>query len=151
MIVRELTAKDIPQVIHLGGRMHEESQYSVLEFAPEAVAAVCYQIIDNEDMLGLVAIEGQTVVGMFSARVSTYLYGGELIANDDLLYVSPEYRGSRAFYLLIKEYDNWAWLKGAKMTFLSQTSGVGVETVNNLYARLGFSQVGGIFARVNNE
>lgn len=148
MIVREVTEKDIPQIIHLGGRMHEESQYSALDFNPATVATMCYQIIDSEDMVGFVAVSGKEVVGMMSADVAPYLYGHELIAKDMLLYVQPEHRGSMAFLEMIKEYENWAFIKGAKLVFLSQTSGIDVEKVNKLYSRLGYDMVGGIHTKV---
>lgn len=148
MLVREVTEKDIPQIIHLGGRMHEESQYNVLDYAPEKVANVCYQIIDNDNMLGLVVVHETKIVGMFSAYVDEFLYGSDLVAKDTLLYITPEHRGGMAFIKIMNEYQNWAFLNGAKMVFASQTSGIEVDKTSYLYSRLGFERVGGTFAKV---
>lgn len=147
MIVRSLQPSDVPAIIHLGARMHEESQYSLLNFDPQRVADRCCQIIDSPDtMIGLVAVSAGEIIGMMGGYLAPYDYGDELTASDILVYVKPEHRGSMAFIRLVKKYVTWAKERGAKLIFLSQTTGVNQDLVCNLYTRLGFKPVGGIFS-----
>lgn len=145
MIVRQLTEQDIPAVIHLGGRMHEESQYSALTYSPEKVAKKCIRSLYDPDMFALVAENEGEIVGMIGAIVGPYEFGDELIANDMLVYVSIEHRGSMAFIRMIKAYVFWAKEQGAALIFLAQTTGINQELVASLYQRLGFKPVGGQF------
>lgn len=145
MIIRRLEQLDIPDIIRLGGRMHEESQYGVLAYSPERVADKCYQVTVNLHMFGVVAYSDGSIIGMMGGQVYQYDYGDELIATDILVYVSPAYRGSMAFIKMVRKYVAWAKEQGAKLVFLSQTTGVNQESVSSLYQRLGFKPVGGQF------
>lgn len=145
MIIRQLTPQDIPSVISLGGRMHEESQFGALTYAPEKVAKKCARSVSDPDMLALVAEKDGEIVGMFGAYVTPYEFGDERIAQDILVYVAPEHRGGMAFVRMIKAYVFWAKEKSAALVFLAQTTGVNQDLVANLYQRLGFTPVGGQF------
>lgn len=142
-MIRLLEAGDIPEVIRLGGMMHEESQYSGLTYNPEKVVMRCRQILTGDNtMLGLVSVQGGEVVGMLGACILPYDYGDELLAHDMLVYVAPDHRGGPDFLRMVKAYVFWAKECGAKMVFLSQTTGINAEKVSSLYERLGFKAVG---------
>jgi len=136
-IVTEITVADIPGIIHLAARMHEESIYSAFDFNPQKVADRCWQIIESESMIGMVATRYGKAIGMMGGYVVPYEYGEGLVASDILVYVSPEYRGSRAFIRMVRMYAEWAKSKGASFIFLNQTSGISPDLTSELYQRLG--------------
>lgn len=143
--VREMTEYDIPEIVALGGMMHDESQYRVLEFAPEEVAAMCYKAIDDYSMLAIVAEVDGKIVGMVGAYMTRYQYGYALVAQDHVVYVHPDHRGSLAFYKMIVNYVTWARQKGAEMVFVAQTTGENQEKIEQLYTRIGFEKVGSLY------
>ena len=145
MEIRRMKTSDVPAIIHLGARMHEESQYSILNFLPEKVVEKCHQVINHQQMLGLVAIQDGNIIAMIGGQIAAYEYGDDLVASDILVYVDPAHRASRAFLMLVKGYVQWAKEQGASMIFMSQTTGVNMVAVGNLYTRLGFEPVGGIY------
>jgi predicted acetyltransferase len=142
MIIRNLSTDDIPAIIHLGARMHEESVYSPLILAPEKQAARCYQILDTPSMLGVVAVQDGAIIGMMGGHIYRYEYGDDLVASDILVYVSSRHRGSMAFIKMVRKYVKWAREQGAKLIFLNQISGIDPAKTSNIYSRLGFRPVG---------
>jgi GNAT superfamily N-acetyltransferase len=145
MITRELQEHDIPSIIHLGGRMHEESQYSSLTYNPEKVLDKCNKILEVDYMIGIIAEQGNHIVGMMGGVIGPYEYGEELISSDILVYILPEFRGTGTFIKLVNKYIAWSKEKGAKKVFLSQSTGVNIDSITQLYHRLGFAYVGGQF------
>lgn len=143
-MIRSLQPSDVPAIIHLGARMHEESQYSLLNFDPQCVAGRCYQIIDSPDtMIGLVVVDYTGhIIGMMGGYLAPYEYGDDLTASDILVYVEPEHRGGKAFFMMVKGYVSWARSKGAKLIFLNQSTGINPEATSHLYQRLGFRPCG---------
>jgi len=145
MDIRQLTEADIPQIIHLGRLMHDESQYSYLHFSPDKVIAKCNDALVNPQIQCWVTVKDETVTGMMAGQVFEYEFGQSLIASDILVFVSPEHRGGTAFLRLVKEYIEWSKSLSAEMIFLNQTTGTAQEAVARLYQRIGFESVGGIY------
>lgn len=151
MIIRPIQPADIPAILHLGGLMHEESDMRVLDLSPQKIADTCYEIISSQHgepgftpMFGAVAVEKNAIVGMMGGYVAAPVYTHDLIAWDILFYVEPPFRGSRAFIGLAKAYAKWG-RANAKMTFLTTSSGINHKKVAQIYKRLGFVEVGGVF------
>jgi GNAT superfamily N-acetyltransferase len=146
MIIRPVEEKDIPEVIHLGGLMHDESDMHILSYSPQKIADTVYSILDNpKTMMGIVAREKNIMVGMFSAYIGQPVYSEDYMAWDIICYVLPEFRGSRAFIWLIRAYKKWAESTLAKMIFLTHSSGVKPMETMEMYKRLGFMPIGGVY------
>lgn len=144
MIVREMEMADIPEVIRLGAMMHEESAYHTLDLHPEKIAASCIDVMHRDDMLALVAYQHGGLVGMFGGYMTAPLFSRDLVAWDILCYVHPRHRGSRAFWQMAKRYVEWARGR-AKLVFLTTSTGITAARTADIYQRLGFQQVGGVF------
>lgn len=144
MTIRDLASRDIPEVITLGGMMHEESQYRDLCFYPKRVIDVCRYILDDDQQLGLIAETNNRIVGMLAGYLRPYEYGDAILAHDRLVYVRPGYRGSSAFIRLVRRYVSWAREMGAEQVFLSQSTAVASHRVHGFYRRLGFEYLGSI-------
>lgn len=142
MKIRPITQTDLPACIRLGGRMHEESVYNYLEYSPEKCYEFGINALENDKILWLVAEIAGEVVGMLGASIQEIYFADGLVANDYLVYVVPEKRGSSVFYRLVKAYQEWADEKGA-LAFMSVSNG-NFET-EDLFSRLGCERMGGVF------
>ena len=61
-----------------------------------------------------------------------------------MLYVAPEFRKSRAAYMLVKGFINWATLMGASRIQCGTTTGVESAGCIRLYKHFGFTEYGTI-------
>lgn len=145
MIVRPIEEKDLATCIHLGARMHEESDFRDMEYSPEKCAALGRQAMTDPDYVWLVAEDGGEIVGMFGGYVSETFFGHGRVACDYAAYVKPESRGGRAFLLLVRVFVKWAEGKGVQKIILADSTKNG--KIGPLYERLGFINVGGIYRR----
>jgi ribosomal protein S18 acetylase RimI-like enzyme len=142
MIIRPITKDDLPACIHMGARMHEESQYSNLAYSPEKCYAFGINSLDNDDILWVVAESEGKLVGMLGASVQDIYFAEGRAAHDYLIYVTPDRRGSSAFHRLVAEYAEWAMTRADEI-FISVSNGS--EETLKLFDRLGFKRMGGIF------
>lgn len=147
--IRLLTAADIPQIIRLGGNMHYESNFASIGFEPQKVVDKVREVLAcPQSYFGMVAEDEGAIIGIMGAVIGEYEFGYDRISNDILVYITPEYRGSRAFIKLVKAYVIWAKEMGAKLIFLNQSTGINIDLVADLYVRLGFKRVGGMFCYI---
>ncbi len=144
IIVRPIELKDVPTCVSLGKQMHEESLFRVCNFSERKCAILAKNTMNNPDMLAIVAETRDTIVGMLFAELNRTYFGEELATRDLLIYVLPDKRGTACFKKLIKFYSDWSEEVGAKLCFLSSSTGM---NVSSLYKKVGFSQIGGIFLK----
>ena len=145
MIIRQITHDDIPRLIEIGLMCHQESEYSVMSFSANKCIALCERTIAEPQMLGTVTAKDGVITGVLVAAAIPAYFSDEITASDLLIYVLPEHRGSRAFYMLCLSYVGWARAKGARLIFLRNSTGIESEKVGNIYQRMGFEHVGGIY------
>lgn len=123
--------------------MHNESEYSAMEYSPEKCAELGYMAIEDANMMIISVKDGDTYAGLMIASVRAPEFSHDLIAWDTLIYVHPDYRGTRAAILLLKEYRRWSIARGAKMIFMRTTTGIEPQKTGKLFEKLGFRYVGG--------
>lgn len=145
MIVREMTESDIPVLVKIGSQAHLESEYRTMTFSSEKCERLGQAMYSLENLKCFVVERDGEIIGFLMASVDEGYFTDEKTTSDLLVYVKPEWRGSRAFYLLITEYIAWAKEQDAKLIFLSNSTGYEPEKIGKLYERLGFHRVGGIF------
>jgi GNAT superfamily N-acetyltransferase len=145
MKVRTITEADIPVLVDMGAKAHEESKYKGLSFSVDKCTELCHRLIGDSNLLCVVAVKEDMIVGILAASANPTYFSCDRTASDILIYVLPKHRGSWAFFVLCSEYLRWAKESGAKIIFLSNTTGYEPEKVGKLYQKLGFEQVGGIY------
>jgi GNAT superfamily N-acetyltransferase len=137
---------DIQTLVEMGAKAHKESAYNVMSYSPERCIDLGKQILTHPDfMLCSVVEKNEQIIAFLMAECCPAYFSDEKTASDLLVYVLPEHRGSRAFLLLCLDYVAWAKRQGAKIIFLSNTTGYEPEKVGKLYQQLGFEQIGGIY------
>lgn len=147
MEVRRIIKKDIPKILEMGRLMFEESAYNSLEYSPERCVDLCNRVIEDKSYLGIVVLDGETICGMLGAYIGMTDFTEDLIANDILIYVLPEYRGTAAFPWLFRYFMKWAGMNGAKLMLLGTSAGINPGAVGRLYQKYGFTPVGGIYRK----
>lgn len=146
MIVRPATLADVPAMLALGEDMRRESVVPFPEIDHEMFGLVAAELFPRRDLFcALVAEEAGALAGMMTGLASHYLFSPEPVAQHDVLYVRPQFRGSRAARLLIRGFIDWAREMGAARVILAVHTGITPEKTGRFYRLLGFTHMGGLY------
>jgi GNAT superfamily N-acetyltransferase len=145
MRVRTATGSDVPALIVLGRHMHHESRYRDLPFEALRVGFSLHRwIAADANRVTVAETKGRMVGAMVSAIGSWYFHGGKQ-ASDLALYVLPEYRGSRAALLLVRDFLAWAAANDCIEATIATSTGINAESAGRFLAHTGFESCGGVF------
>lgn len=149
MSLREATVWDVMPAMKLGERyVVEAGAYIDIPYNPELAAGRMLEALQDDDQLFLVYVREGEVVGLLWAAYGPFLiWSSECIVTDIVLYVMPEYRGTKGSLSLISAYRKWAESKGAKEARLSVASGIHEDKTGRLYNKLGFEHLGSQYRR----
>lgn len=86
-------------------------------------------------------------VGFLLASIGCSLYADTKVAHEDLLYVTPRARGTRAFLLLHDTYEQWARDEGACAALTGSNNIRSSEKTAKLLDKLGYRQIGVTFVK----
>lgn len=146
MLIRAPAYDDIPALIDMGSRIHEEGAYAFLPFNREKVGALIASYIEEPDWrFGAVAEEDGALIGMMGGYVTDYFFCDELVACDVILFVERAFRGGSAAARLIEAFREWAAARGARELCLGVSTNINKELMDRFYKTLGFTHVGGLY------
>lgn len=142
MEIRVATKEDVPILVELGALFIEESPvYQSRGYVHELAADHFTNLIMNSGVILVVEHNG-VICGGFAGAIGKDWFNGKRIAYDHVLYVKPEYRKSRAAYMLIDAFINWARLMNADFIQCGTTTGVESQACIRLYKHFGFHEFG---------
>ncbi len=141
-MIRPAEQADIADLLTLCYKMHKESSYSNMDYNEYQMRAVLHQLINNNQCV-LVSVTDKKITGMFVGYKSQSFFGKDWVANDLLLYVLPEHRGSITAARLIKAFTEWAERQPeVKQIRPGISTGEVGEKAIGLYERLGYRRAG---------
>lgn len=143
MKVREATLLDVPWLLELAQRYSEEvGDYGGIRYDADKGAQAAMWAINDPSGAILLVHDGRAFCGLLWAYCGPcFPWSSDIAAQDFILYVAPEYRGSFAAPLMIRRYKQWAVEKGARVVSLSIASGIETDRAMRLFRRLGFDPV----------
>lgn len=125
----------------MGRLMHGESpRFRPLPFSQEKAQQLIEALIARGG--AFVADIGGTLVGMFGGVVVEHFFSTTKMACDVVLYVTPEYRGTRIAPRLVHAFERWAIEAGADELVLGVSTGIEADRTASLYERLGYERSG---------
>ncbi len=142
MIIRKAKESDLNAVIYMGKAMYDESSLHNMAFDVSKCEQWFFRVLANE--LVIVAEHEDKFIGMLGAGISQPDFSSEPIAYDYLVYVIPEYRGTRLAERMIKVYILWAKESGIKEGNINIGINAGGDTdkIERFYKKLGFQRSG---------
>jgi len=148
MQIREATIDDAQRILELGRILHAESYYSDYSLDQSRAKAAINDILAYPKQASLLLAENNqgVIIGMLAVRMGTMFYFNRPVAQEQMFYVHPEWRGSSAAIKLIMAFRQWSMNRGANEIMISINAGIGLEQLPRLMQRLGFSHVGHSFA-----
>ena len=142
MRLRVATLPDVPAMVALGQEFIKEApNYKSRPYLAENAAKHFTSLIKGGGVIFLVEHQEQ-IIGGFVGRMGGDWFNDIKIAFDDVLYVAPEFRKSRAAYMLIQAFIRWAQLMGADRIQCGTTTDVESAACIRLYKHFGFTEYG---------
>ena len=133
--MRNLELSDVDFIISCLRQMRTESPvYGECADDPDYVEDTLRQLIRSYTMRGIVEPDK----GFLLFSVQPTWFCADIYANEQLLYVVPDCRGSSLAFRLIRQYTVAAYLAGAKYCAAGSSSGINDEKVLELYKHIGF-------------
>lgn len=142
MQYRRVTQADIPMIIRVCQRIHDESPvYGAFDRSLEELVTANLTAMKNAGVLhGIVAEDADAnAYGLMLGVVSAPWYTDRVEACEQTLYVHPEHRGSSIAPRLIKEFEKLCKELGAWQIAAGATTGMTEDRTIQLYERLGYT------------
>jgi GNAT superfamily N-acetyltransferase len=143
-MVEAATLLDIPRLVELGAAMHAESSYAGRDFDRVKVGQLLAALIAGGGVVFVVRRDGEVVGGM-AGGVAPQWFGNDLTGFDYGLFLIPQARHGTLALRLIRAFEVWCRIKGAKDIRLGITTGVRPEGTARLYQSAGYSDGGLLF------
>lgn len=142
-MIRPARVEDIPAIVEKGKRLHAESSYMHVTYAPERAEALCKLLI-LAGFIVVAEIDGE-IVGAMLGDVYTPWYTNDLVGIEYSLYIEPERRNGLIAVKMVRAWEKWCIAMGAKQ--LRPGVGTGDGNAGGLYLALGYTRVGDFFCK----
>lgn len=145
--IRQGDTDDIPAMVALGREMHKESpRFKGMDYSDEKLMSLGHSIADQGGMF-IAEYDGK-IIGMMVGFVSEHFFGHDLMANDLAFYVDKEHRGGTIGFRLLRKFEAWAKLNGAKVVTLGISTGIEAKRTGELYRRMDYIYNGEMFYKM---
>ena len=142
MQVRSAKLPDVPALVALGQEFISEApNYSGRKFDANALRQNLESVVNGQGAIFVVEA-GTEIVGGIVCLTAKDWFNDDVIAFEQVFYVSPKYRNTQASFLLIEAFIAWAKHMKASRIQCGTTTGINTRGCIRLYERLGFTQYG---------
>jgi len=140
-MIRAADLNDIPAMVELGRRMHDESpRFRGLAYSAKKVRELCKNLITLEGGFAWVGVrEGKVVAAMIGACGEHWM-STDKVASELALFVDRDARGAALAARLVTAFVSWAEIEGAKSISAGASTGIETERTAQFYERFGFSR-----------
>jgi GNAT superfamily N-acetyltransferase len=129
-------------------RMAEEfaEEINLNEYIDPVIVKVSCTRVRNDmkrkDLNCWLAYLNDEAIGFLVAICFPTWYNRKIVSEQKIWFVSKQYRGTRAAFLLIKAYEQWARLNGATQMYTGVANHDNSERHGKILEKLGFRRVG---------
>tara|TARA_A100001515_G_scaffold21805_1_gene16562 strand:- start:48 stop:494 length:447 start_codon:yes stop_codon:yes gene_type:complete len=147
-MIRFIQENDIDDVLNLGKKFHKESPiFNVYKWDENKTKNFISKIIKNEDRCGILAYDGDELVGMIFGSIETFYFSNEKSLHEYFIYIKKHKRGTKLVFKLLKKWAEWGKKFNVNDVWLKSTTGIKSKKTNELFERLGFKQIGNTYRR----
>lgn len=145
-MIRHARNTDLDTLVYLISRMHDESRFRVLPYAPERVHDMFSALLGGFGIILVAEDEHGDIYGLMAGVIGPQWFSDALVAQDLALYVTPERRGGMASARLLDAFVGWARSKGAKMIDVGTGTGIQTERTGRFFERMGGQFCGQVYS-----
>lgn len=132
----------------------ELAEMAVLEsarhvgFKEDRVRATFHRYLDHAHPTIFVVEQRRELIGFLNATISTYDFADGIFTTQEVMYVKPEKRGTRAAALLVRHFTRWSDQLGALENTGGNDNGLFTDQTRRLLEKHQFEHVGCFMRRV---
>lgn len=142
-MIRRGTPKDLPAIIEMGHRLCDRTPQAHVKRDRESIAQTIGSCMASGLGCVFVAEHEGKLTGVIVGMAQQYWFSRQRQAVD-LMFVSERPGDGMR---LLRAFIDWAWkVPGVVEVAGAQSSGIDIERTVELYERLGFKHVGGVFS-----
>ena len=142
MQVRSAKLPDVPALVALGQEFISEApNYSNRKFDANALRQNLESVVNGQGTIFVVEA-GTEIVGGIVCLTAKDWFNDDVVAFEQVFYISPTYRTTQASFLLIDAFIAWSKNMGASRIQCGTTTGINTRGCIRLYERFGFTKYG---------
>lgn len=143
MHVRAATQDDMPCFIDMAKQLNDEApNYLNRRFDENALSENLRSVMGGMGAIFVVENEKGEIVGGIVCLTTKDWFNNDVIAFEQVFYIKPAYRTSRASFLLLDAFISWSKHMGANRIQCGTTTGINTKGCLRLYERFGFRECG---------
>ena len=136
-----LTDAHVSDIVALG-KVFVAENGPHLDYDEEEVKKTCNLVLsdmDREYLNIFLVYRNDEPIGFIYASCGKYLFNKQRYAQQELIFIRPAYRHTRAFLKLIKAFEEWARLRSSVEIWMGSAHS---KTFGNILPRTGYPVVG---------
>lgn len=141
ILIRLALESDEDAIVEMG-RMNVEETRPDLAFSENRLRQTFRNYLRHADPTFYVAERDRQVIGMLMADFAEYRGADGLFTMQEVLYVRPDHRGTRAAALLMKQLIAWSKMLGAREIIGGNDNEFQSERTARFLEHFGFKRVG---------
>lgn len=142
MRVRPANLSDVPELVKLGQSFIQEApNYHSRQFDADALQQNLEGVVNGLGSIFVVEDQDE-IAGGIVCLTSKDWFNNDVIAFEQVFYIKPAYRTSRASFLLLDAFIAWSKHMGASRIQCGTTTGINTRGCIRLYEHFGFMQYG---------
>lgn len=147
LAVRTAHVSEFSEVSLMLRHMHAEGKFAHLPYVPEKLTRLFCQLRNQARGEIFVVLHNDKIVGIAVAEICEYFFCHKRFVSDILIYVVPQWRGSRAFFYLVRALEQYTKAQGLAELVLSVSNPADIASASKYYTALGFAPRGQAFVK----
>jgi L-amino acid N-acyltransferase YncA len=147
MLVRLAIEGDRPELLAMCSAAVRESVRGIEPELPVIDETISAYFASADPTFFVVEGPGRHLIGFMMATIGGYSFASGIYTTQQVMYVKPENRGSRAATLLIQNLIDWSRLVGAREITGGNNNGLYTAQTERLLTKHGFQPVGTFMRR----
>ncbi|WP_408595562.1 N-acetyltransferase family protein [Limnohabitans sp.] len=142
--IRFACLDDWPKIVKLATAMHAESRFSKLKLDEQKLRNIFLEQLSSPRVACcLLAYKSDgIVVGMLVGFVTEFFFTRQLVAQDRVFFVLPEYRGTSAAVRLLTAFRKWAENRNVQELNINMSVAVDMPRFERFMTHMGFAKCG---------
>lgn len=145
-VVEMIIPQHVDDLMPLARAQHAEG-YPHLDFSEDKLHWIFSRVMRDLDRAFFnlfLCYKGHELIGHAYCSISEFMFNTQRFAHLEMIYIKPEYRGSRAYLKLMRAYEDWARLRGC----VEFWAGVAIpdqqraDKISNTLEKVGYSRYG---------
>ena len=118
-----------------------------LDFDRVVTYTTMKHLIEQGSVIFRVLKHDQKIIGYYVCEAINYYFTTGAYMTMYYIYVIPKFRGTRAYLMLMKDFEHWATINKMRELMVGVDSGINVDKLEKGFKKLGYTFVGSYYKK----